>query len=116
MQARAVVSSALLPVEVTSALARRRREGRISAATLSRLLRRVQADRDSWELVPVSDEILDAAGRCLVDHSLRTLDAIHLASAHRLHREGLELPFVTADARQASAARALGLEVADASR
>jgi hypothetical protein len=46
-----------------------------------------------------------------VQQSLRTLEAIHLASAEVLHREGLRIPFVTADARQANAGRAAGLDI-----
>ena len=39
----------------------------------------------------------------------RTLDALHLAAAHRLG--GAAVPFVTFDVRQAQAARTLGLSV-----
>ncbi len=52
-------------------------------------------------------------GRCLADaagigcaHELRTLDAIHLATADRLPKP---LTFLTFDRRQAAAARALGI-------
>lgn len=57
-------------------------------------------------VVPVSPTILDRAGRLLPGSTLRSLDAIHLASA-------LALPsvhaFVTYDVRQADAAAVLGL-------
>jgi hypothetical protein len=49
----------------------------------------------------------------MADRPLRTLDAIHLASAALASEEGLRLPFVTADGLQADAARAAGLDVVD---
>jgi predicted nucleic acid-binding protein len=111
LRTRRVTSSVLLRIEVPSALRRRRDEGSLSDRAFARLLRRVEADDASWQLVPVSDEIVAAARSRVLEHSLRTLDAIHLASAEALHRERLRIPFVTADARQASAARAVGLDV-----
>jgi uncharacterized protein len=60
-------------------------------------------------LVEVSPSVLDRAGR-LTPPGLRTLDAIHLATATTLALPGLE--FVTYDARLAAAARAAGLTVA----
>jgi predicted nucleic acid-binding protein len=111
LRARRVMSSALLRVEVLSALRRRRDEAVLSARAFARLLRRVEADDASWQLVPVSDEIVAAARSRVLQQSLRTLDAIHLASAEALHREGLRIPFVTADVGQVDAGRAIGLDV-----
>jgi predicted nucleic acid-binding protein len=111
LRTRRVTSSVLLRIEVLSALRRRRDDGTLGARTLARLLRQVEADDLSWQLVPVSDEIVAAARNRVIEHSLRTLDAIHLVSAEALYRERLRIPFVTADVRQASAARAVGLDV-----
>lgn len=111
LRSRRVVSSALLPVEMTSALRRRRDQAALSQRTLARLLRRLEADDASWRLVPVSEEILAAARSRVLQHAVRTLDAIHLVSAEEIYREGLRLPFVTADACQAEAARVIGLDV-----
>ena len=111
LRARRVMSSVLLRVEVLSALRRRREEAALSARAFARLLRRVEADDASWQLVPVSDEIVAAARSRVLQQSVRTLDAIHLASAEALHREGMRIPFVTADARQADAGRVIGLDV-----
>lgn len=58
------------------------------------------------DLVRVGDRVLDAAGE-LLPAELRSLDAIHLATARLL---GSDLgPFVTYDDRLADAARRLGL-------
>jgi predicted nucleic acid-binding protein len=111
LRSRRVVSSALLPVEMTSALRRRRDQAALSRRTLARLLRRLEADDASWRLVPVSEEILAAARSRVLQHAVGTLDAVHLVSAEEIYREGLRLPFVTADARQAEAARVIGLDV-----
>lgn len=60
------------------------------------------------ELIRMSDRVLTAAGEML-PADLRSLDAIHLATAQEL---GSDLGrIVTYDARLAAAARALGLAV-----
>jgi predicted nucleic acid-binding protein len=60
------------------------------------------------DLVRVSDRVLNAAG-ALMPADLRSLDAMHLATAHIV---GPELGHVvTYDERQASVARALGIRV-----
>lgn len=58
--------------------------------------------------VPISDTILDAAAM-LPDPSLRSLDAVHLATAQEL--AAVLTWFVAYDHRLASAARAVGLPV-----
>src|SRR5262245_66669065 len=78
------------------------------------MLHRVRTDVASWRLVPVADEVLALARERVLEYPLRSLDAIHVASAEAIRRAGLALPFVTADVRQAGASRALGLEVIDA--
>jgi hypothetical protein len=44
---------------------------------------------------------------------LRTLDALHLATAEYLHRTGHDLELASYDNRLIAAARALGIKVAD---
>ena len=115
-----VISSVLLQVEIVAALRRRRTDGVLSQAAVDRILRRVRSDSSAWELVPIADEVIELARGCVLEHPVRTLDAIHVASAESVRREGLRLPFVTADTRQAATARARGLDVievrSDASR
>jgi predicted nucleic acid-binding protein len=93
------VSSAFARTEVIRALAplgvERVRRGREVLATIS--------------LIRVSDRVLDAAGPIL-PAELRSLDAIHLATAEQL--EGEVASFVTYDERLASAAAAHGFRVA----
>lgn len=107
-----VVTSAITPLELTSALRRRRAEGDLSSGAFAAILRRLVADRESWDLMMVGDDALSHAEDLAVRVELRALDAIHIASALVRSQAGLpHLPFVTADIRQARAARSLGLLV-----
>lgn len=93
------VSSALLRTEAVRAV---RLAGPDALAQTRRALRAI-------DLVAVGDGILDAAGT-LEPGVLRTLDAIHLATAMTL---GDDLDVViTYDARMAESARLLGLPLA----
>jgi hypothetical protein len=72
------------------------------------VLQHVEDVLDSVVLVEVSPAILDRAGR-LAPAALRTLDAIHLATALTL--PFADLDFITYDHRLAGAARDAGLRV-----
>lgn len=105
------VVSAVLPVEVRSALRRRVAEGTLDASRVPRILKRFAADRAFWTFVEVSREVLAAAETLTAAHSLRALDAIHVASA-QLFAARISSPastFVSADTRQTTAAAALGM-------
>lgn len=66
-------------------------------------------DVDALALVAAGEEVCRAAARIGEVLGVRSLDAVHLASAQSLHIPAL--PFVTFDLRQAQAARSLGLVV-----
>jgi predicted nucleic acid-binding protein len=105
------VASAVLPVELRSALRRRVTEGALEAARLPEILKRVSADRAYWTLVEVGPEVLAAAEKLVAVHPLRTLDAIHVGSA-QMFAAGVseaDLMFVSADKRQTEAAAVIGL-------
>jgi len=93
------VSSALARTEVLRALLPAGEAGLASG-------RRVLALCD---LVRLNDRMLDLAGE-LEPHELRSLDAIHLATARRIGHDLGSL--VTYDVRMAEAAQAMGLKVA----
>jgi hypothetical protein len=106
------VSSALLPLEVVSALRRRREAGDLAPRDCALIEARVSADRERWDLVEVSAAVLTRGEQIVRDTPLRTLDALHVASALVLREAaGLRLRFITADVRQRRAAEAAGLEV-----
>lgn len=97
-----LVASALVEVEVPRAL-RRSQPGVLGAvaATLARI------DRVGI------DAAIRATAAAYVDPYLRSLDAIHLATADELVASGKTVSaFVTYDARLAEAARSAGLMVA----
>lgn len=94
-----LVSSALARTEVTRALMP---SGAEAVARGERVLRRVQ-------LLRVNDRVLREAGR-MAPQELRSLDAIHLASARELGPSVQQI--VTYDERMADAARTLGWPVA----
>jgi len=93
----AVVSSALAWTEVVRAV--RRARGRVA---------RAQQVLDGIALVPLDEGTLRAAGD-LAPAGLRTLDAIHLATALSLGEDVTGL--VTYDERLAEAAAAVGIDV-----
>ena len=112
-----VVTSELTRVEVASAV-----RGAATAGRLPRwreLLDRI--DADCGEDGPVALlavrplVVLPTAHRLVLEHRLRTLDAIHLAVAveecPELAGDGEGVTFVTRDSDQGTAATALGLTV-----
>jgi predicted nucleic acid-binding protein len=108
-----VVASAILPVELRSALRRRATEGMLDVSHVADILKRVAADRAYWTLVEVGTEVLAAAETLVAKHPLRTLDAIHVASAQLFASRATTpgLMFVTADDRQTEAASSVGMVV-----
>lgn len=114
--ANPVVTSELTRIEVASAVHAAARCGRLRRA--DGVLRR--ADRDWGVDGPVAllalraAEVLPLARQIVLDHPVRTLDAIHLAVAATTAAElaaGDPIEFVTRDARQADVAEAMGLPV-----
>jgi predicted nucleic acid-binding protein len=105
------VTSAVLPVELRSSLRRRVADGSLEAARLPVILKHVAADRLYWTLIEVGTDVLAAAEALVAAYPIRTLDAIHVASAQlfaaRVSTPGLL--FVSADKRQTETAVAVGL-------
>ena len=107
---RRVVASVLMPLELHSAFVRRVREGTLTTIALPRLFERLAADRQHWTLVETTAEVLATAESLLEVHSLRTVDAVHVASASVFQRRlGAPVIFVSADGRQVKAAAREGL-------
>ena len=106
-----VVTSAIAPVELRSAFRRRSADRSLSPAAAAAVLKRVTADRAFWIMVDVTGTVLDGAEKLVARLQLRTLDAIHVASA-QLFAARMNLPavdFVSADHRQIEGAHGLGL-------
>jgi uncharacterized protein len=110
-----VVMSHLALAEMRSAFQRRLREGTLTPAELSRLHDAFRGDcRDEYQIFPVNQSVIDLAGDLIERQTLRTLDAIQLATAltarHFLVTRGFpEIVFIAADDRLLQAAAAEGL-------
>jgi len=107
-----LLSSAIAPLEILSALFRRRSAGQFGDRDLRAAVTRMVADRARWELIGLTSLVLDRAEALMSERRLLPLDAVHMASALAFHEEtGSRLRFVTADPRQRAAAERCGLPV-----
>ena len=109
------IISALATVEFISFLARRQREGNVSAADFNRLRNDfVFHARQQYRVIAPGADVLAQAQRLVNLHPLRTLDAIQLASAWAAGQAIGALPiFVSADQRLLSAAASEGFVTDD---
>lgn len=108
-----LLSSAITPVEVLSAVWRRKRDGDVSEEDVLATLSRVQSDRVRWELVEVGGTVLSRAEEIVQGTvPMRALDAIHVASLITFQSAaGIRVPFITGDGRQRDAAEQMKLDV-----
>ena len=106
------LSSAVAPVEAISALSRRRTSGELAPQDFLAIRSRLHKDLAYWDLVEVSEHVLRHAEELVQKTDVRTLDALHIASAVMFQTASrLTIPFVTSDAKQRDAAQATGLTV-----
>jgi len=105
--ASTLVLSVVAVPELVSAFCRLRREGRLSDAQYQRLKAELLADIADALLCDTDPAVVRHAVRALEAHTLRGIDAIHIGAALQ---SGVQV-FVTADSRQAHAARGMGLQV-----
>ncbi|MGZ4672372.1 MAG: type II toxin-antitoxin system VapC family toxin [Ilumatobacteraceae bacterium] len=99
-----LVTSWVTLIEVRRNLARVLRGAELRAAK-----EQLAADLDAMALIAIDEAVCRGAAQIGEQLAVRSLDAIHLASAQRLVVPAL--PFVTFDLRQAQAARSLGFTV-----
>ena len=106
------VVSAVLPVEVGSALRRRVAEKTLDEKRVPGVLKRLAADRAYWTMVEVSREVLATAESLSSAYPLRALDAIHVASAKLFadRTRSQSFTFISADVQQTHVADALGIK------
>ena len=113
MRRHELLSSAITPVEVMSALSRRRRDRELSEEDFAATASRVQSERIRWELVEVGETVLNRAEEIVQGTvPMRALDAVHVASLMAFQAaSSIQIPFVTGDGCQRDAANYLGLDV-----
>lgn len=107
---RAPVISWLTDIELHSAVAKKTRREELSGADADRIqdLFRTHSSQGLYEIVPIEQEAYVQARHWMAARrtALRTLDALHLAVAHRR-----ELQVLTADQGMAEAGSELGMGV-----
>jgi predicted nucleic acid-binding protein len=106
------VTSALAELEVRAAISKRWRDGDLSEAGRDRGLDQAESGLfQSVTLLDLSRVVLTIARDLVVRFSIRSLDAIHLATAVRFERQAtpndISFQFCSADIRQAGAAQEL---------
>lgn len=107
-----VVTSAITGVECARALARGAVTERLTSGDELAALRLLDTAERSWTLLDVTERILDRARLRFPNEPVRTLDALHLATAE-LFREALgSVTMLSLDERVRSNARGLGFQVA----
>ena len=106
--ASTVVTSVVAFVEIRAALARLRRERRLTPSSARQAKRRFEEDWHSLMTVAVDARLLSVAADLAEAHGLRALDGIHLASFQQvLRRTDDEIEFSSFDDRLSLAAKRL---------
>jgi predicted nucleic acid-binding protein len=114
-----ICASRLTEVEVASAITRRGYGARLSEAAISSNLRVFRMDfAERYWALDVTRELMDQAVSLAREHRLRGYDAMHLATARDLLRQGAaqhldRLSLVSADAALNAAAEAEGIVALD---
>ena len=110
--AEVVAISRLAYVEARAAFARKRRERGVTPKDYRNIVQDFDNDWESYFIVDISDGLVRLAGRLAEKHALRGYDAIHLASAAMLRREGDQpVAFSCFDTRLSVAARREGVKI-----
>lgn len=105
-----VLVSELAFVEFHAAVARRRRERSLAPRAATTVVSRFRREWTDRGRIAVSHDVVARAAELVAAHPLRSLDALHLASALLVAKGAPEpLRFGAADSRLLAAARAEGL-------
>ena len=103
-----VTTSRLTLIETRRVVRRAERAGRITAAQGADLLAVLAQAASTWAVLEVSEEVARRAEGVFPNEPVRTLDAIHLASALFLRQSFPDLEIVSADERVLDNAALLG--------
>jgi predicted nucleic acid-binding protein len=105
------VTSALTIAETARAILRARVAGRLSTVQERAAVRALRVFERRTDIVSVTNDILARVGRPFPVEPIRTLDAIHLATADILSESPQIVTIVTRDDRVRDNARALAYAV-----
>jgi uncharacterized protein with PIN domain len=107
-----VATSTITVVECARALARARHDGRITAVEERAALHLLDEAVGSWHVLDVSDDVVVRARSAFPVEPVRSLDALHLASAWSIYAAAGRLTALSLDERVRANAGALGMVVA----
>jgi predicted nucleic acid-binding protein len=105
------ITSALTIAETTRAVLRAHLSGRVTAQQYRAALVTVQRFARRCYVVSVTETILTRAGRSFPMEPIRTMDAIHLATAEALGEPAALVIIITRDIRVRENSTALGFSV-----
>lgn len=105
------VASELTFVEASRMVARRRAMKQLSPDQERTVIRRIRSFRNRCELISMSDDVFGRVAKPFPVEPVRTLDAIHLATAELLDEQPQLVTIVTRDRRVKENAIALGFMV-----
>ena len=108
-----VVAMRLIYAEARAALAQATRLGRLAAADLATAIDGLEGLYANLDLLEVDERLVRRAGELAQHHALRGYDAVHLAAAERIRDDTTVM--VAGDRDLCTAARTLGMAVADTS-
>lgn len=108
--AEKVTSSRLTLIETRRVVRRGERDGRITAAQSADVMAVFAQAVSTWAILEISEEIARRAEDGFPNEPVRTLDAIHLASALFLRQSFPDLVLVSADERIRANAALLGFQ------
>lgn len=107
----AVVASALTLLECDRVIRRAAARGQLTPADAAARRIRLQTDTAEWAIEPISGGIVERARAGFPDDAVRSLDAIHLATAIVAREAVGELDVLSVDVRVRANAAALGFRV-----
>ena len=107
-----VVTSSITAIECSRGLLRARIEGRVSAAEEMAALRMLDEAVERWTTLGISDEVSGSARQEFPQEPVRTLDAVHLATASAFADALGEVRMLSLDDRVRTNAKLLGMTVA----
>jgi hypothetical protein len=107
--AETITTSVLTLLEVERALVRAERQDLLSAGECQRVRGMFARASRSWMLMELSEEVRTGAGRIFPVEPVRTLDALHLATALLWTQAFPDLRMLTFDQHIDTNSRALGI-------
>ncbi|NLT68925.1 MAG: type II toxin-antitoxin system VapC family toxin [Acidobacteria bacterium] len=110
--AQTIVTSQLTLLEAERALIRAETQRILKAGEVERIRGLLYRSKAAWVLMEVAEEVRERASRTFPNEPIRTLDAIHLASALLFMRVFPQLELLSRDARILQNAASLGIAIA----